>query len=282
MEIKKPFYKTGLIGWPIHYSLSSYIHTYWLKKYKIKGSYTLYPVAPEKLSSEIQNFIAQDFLGFNVTMPYKESIIKYLNDLTPEAKYLQTVNVVMKDPQKGLIGDNTDGYGFVKYLEQKIPDWRKKIKSVLIFGAGGAAKAIIGTLIKEDIKSIIIVARNKERTQKYFSERYNILSVFAWEENLSFPSDISLIVNATNLGMNGFQDFNLDYKMFNSDAIFYDLVYNPLQTNFLKKAKNQGYQIIDGLGMLMYQAAPAFEKWYGIYPSIDDKLQKFITQKAIT
>ncbi len=267
---------TGIIGFPIEHSLSPVLHNYWIRQNKILGEYKAYRVEKKGIQNFINSSINSNFLGFNITLPHKQNIIPFLDYISDEAKALKAVNTVLIKNGKTK-GYNTDTYGFIENLNSNFPDWKKRKGEVVIYGAGGAARAVAWSLLKNNFSKINIVNRTKSKALKLIADMKNIFP----KASLSFFSDYNiairgavLLVNTTSLGMKGQPPLKLKLNLLDTKAIVYDLVYNPIETNLLKEAKKLNFYALDGLGMLLYQAVPAFRMWYGVDVKVDKKLRE--------
>jgi len=274
--IKLSQIKAGVVGWPISHSLSPRLHGFWLNKYNIEGAYLSFAVAPEALGDFISAMPDKGITGLNVTVPHKESIFPFLDEVGEVAQKIGAVNMVtLREGQ--LYGSNTDAYGFLTNLQQKAPLWSAEQGPVVIIGAGGAARAAIVSLLAEGVPEIRLFNRTRGRADK-LAERYDDprLKVYDWAERSQKLSEISLLVNTTLLGMTGQPPLDIDLSLLSPLAVVYDIVYNPLVTDLLKQAKLRGNPCVDGLGMLLYQAAPAFEAWFGQAPMVDQDLRNYM------
>ena len=250
------------------YSLSPLIHNTFLKENNINGEYIAIPVEQYNIGTKLKELLVDGYTGVNLTIPHKVNAIKFLDGLDDTAVKIGAVNTVLFKDNK-IIGYNTDCYGFIENLNTKINDWKKNNK-VLIIGAGGATRAVIYGLQNNGINNITIVNRTLEKA-KLLSNEFNCK--YEKFENIDNIIKLSnLIVNTTSAGMNNLNSFEIDFKNTNNNTIVYDIVYAPLLTNFLKKAKNFNLKTVDGLGMLLFQAAKAFKIWFYIKPNITDKL----------
>jgi len=276
--------KAAVIGDPISHSLSPTIHNFLLQKYGIDGSYVAIKIAKNDLRESVIKLIAEDFAGFNVTIPHKEEIFKICDYKSKTAMLTGAVNTVIVTNDKKLFGHNSDAEGFLNNLKETHPNFDLKDKTAFVFGAGGAARAVVYSLIKSGVKKIIITNRNENRANELIQN----FADFAAEKNcnLSFMnaknfennlSECDLLINSTSLGMQGQQALELDLTNLNSLAIVYDIVYNPLMTELLKSAQARGNKITTGIGMLLHQALIGFEAWFKQKPEIDPNLIKKLT-----
>lgn len=260
--------KLYVIGNPIKHSLSPHIHNLWLKKAGIDGEYGA--MAPEEsdlpaLMRDVRNGVIK---GLNVTVPFKQAVMPHVDILTEEARDIGAVNTVYaKDGE--VIGDNTDGYGFARNLNETLPDFSAKDKIVCILGAGGAACAAAFALLHMEPAEIYICNRNEARALA-MAERLTRLRVFDWDDRDAACEDAHLIVNCTSMGMVGHEPLLLSDDAVTEGAAVYDIVYNPRMTPLLRQAQRNGARIVTGEGMLAHQAALAFKHWYGIFPDAEE------------
>ncbi|MDA9654840.1 shikimate dehydrogenase [Pelagibacteraceae bacterium] len=259
------FRLVGIIGNPITQSMSPMLHNYWMNKYKINSSYVPFPLI--KLSDIKFSIKAMNLVGLNITIPYKKEIINHLDSIDKKAKELKAVNTVLNKKGK-LIGFNTDIEGFGRGLEKK-GKWIKT-NPVYIFGAGGAAEAIISFIYSAGSKDITIINRTLDNAKK-IAKRYKGVK-FADKVKREEFVKAGLLVNTTSLGMIGYPDLNIDLEGINKEAIIYDIVYNPIETTLIKKAQKKGLKYITGIDMFIEQARRSFEIWFNISPEIDKNL----------
>ncbi len=267
--------KACVIGWPIAHSRSPLIHNYWLKKYGINAVYEKKPVEPKDLEKFLANFPISDFIGCNVTIPHKEAVFRAIETTDSIAKRLEAVNTVyLRDGT--ICGTNTDGEGFIASLRQSYPAFALKNKFAIVIGAGGSAKAIIGALLDEGVGRIGVINRTRERIidlQRQFGERVFEIKDASAEEELR---NCDLLINTTSQGMEGQPPLILEITNLKSDALVADIVYTPLETAFLEKAKRQGNPVLGGLGMLLHQAVRGFELWFGVKPEVTQDLYDLV------
>lgn len=266
--------KAGVIGHPISHSKSPFIHGHWLSKYGIDGEYKTYDIAPENLEAGIRELVALGLSGFNVTLPHKQKIIPFCKTLSDEARAIGAVNTVTIDANGDLHGHNTDAFGFAENLNQNIPNFEWASSRVLVIGAGGAARAIVYALSKNDVASITITNRTLESAEE-LAKIYGA-NVVDWSKRHSAVEGIDLIINTTSLGMKGQANLDIDLSALNQNAVVYDIVYVPLMTPLLQQAQSVGAKVVTGIGMLLHQARPGFEQWFGKYPDVTVELEKTI------
>ncbi len=267
--------KTFVVGWPIAHSRSPLIHGYWLDKYRIDGSYEKLAVAPEHFADLLPSLLAKGYRGGNITLPHKISALNSVDECSPLAQIIGAVNTVsFRDGR--IYGSNTDAYGFFKNLTDCAPDWRPKNGPALVLGAGGAALAVIAALLQEGVPRIVLANRSRhkaEAIQKRFGNRIEIID---WDERRRPLPDSALLVNTTSLGMTGKPALHMDISGLSRGALVSDLVYAPLQTPLLEAAAAGGFAVADGLGMLLHQAAPGFEQWFGVMPEVTPELRALV------
>lgn len=280
-----------VVGFPIKHSLSPVIFHYWFKKYKIEAFYDKLQIAPEnfeqfinQLKNSCGSFPEKKtiLLGGNVTIPHKEKALIMADNCSLEAKNIGAANFLYFKEKK-LHATNTDAYGFINHLYQSYPDF--SAKNAYIIGAGGAARAIIYALLKKDYQKIYLINRNEERAKTCVRDFGKNIIYVPFEKRHEILENAELIVNTTPLSMRiegqDYAPFPLQFQYAKKTALCYDIVYNPLQTNFLQQAQQQGLKTLDGLGMLLHQAVPCFQILFGITPVIDEKLRAFILEQLV-
>ena len=272
MSVQK---KAGVIGWPIEQSRSPLIHGFWLSTYQMNGAYEKFAVKPEELPEYISNLKNNGLEGINLTIPHKETVLPLVDEITPTAKAIGAANTLyFADGQ--LIADNTDSYGFLKHLGTSAPNWQVT-QPAMIIGAGGAARAIIHALLSAGVPEILITNRTASRAETLAKDFGPKLKPIPWQEKEQHLNQTHLLVNSTSLGMQGKPELDLDISTLPAGAVVYDIVYVPLETKLLKAAKAQSLTPVDGLGMLLHQAVPGFELWFGVRPAVTEELYKLIT-----
>lgn len=255
----------GVIGWPVSHSRSPLLHNYWCRTYQVNGAYVPLPVPPKQLKTAVHGLVAAGFRGANVTIPHKEAVFHVCDRLTTVARRAGAVNTLSFD-QGEIVGDCTDGVGFCDNLAAHGVSVMGK---VLILGAGGAARAVAASLLDHGCE-VLITNRSLERARALVNA-LGAGEVIAWEEWPEQLAGASILVNATSLGMNGQPDFDWNAALADGHEGLRvaDIVYTPRQTPLLKAAQKRGWQTVDGLGMLIYQARAGFERWFGVLPDVD-------------
>lgn len=282
-EEQKTFRRAGVLGWPVEHSKSPILHDYWLEKYGIEGGYEKIAVQPDMLADGFQHLVKKGYAGWNLTIPHKEAALPLMDSLDPAAERIGAVNTVVVEEGGKLKGYNTDGYGFLKNLETSQPDWSPKNCTALVLGAGGAARAAVDALAQQGVPQIYIMARNVKKAEKLAEDlatEKSRIGVYEWAENPELFEGVSLLVNATPLGMDGNEEESglaIIRHLPKETAIVYDLVYTPLETDLLERAKKRGLKTVTGIGMLAYQAVPGFSYWFGQRPEVTEELLELLT-----
>lgn len=270
------FVLAGVMGNPVAHSRSPVIHNHWIAQYHLKGSYVLLPVEPANLHDALRGLKALGFAGCNVTIPHKVEAMKAMDWLHPVAKQMGAINTIVVQPDGALHGFNNDGYGYIQCIKDAKPDWRADTGPITVLGAGGAARAIVLSLINEGAKEIRLINRTQEKAQALADEFGSSVKVLNWSERNNALSNIAMLVNTTNQGMHGQPDLDIKLDDLPASALVSDAIYIPLETPLLVAAKGRGNKTVNGLGMLLNQARPAFEAWYGVLPEITPELHKAI------
>ncbi len=257
-----------VVGNPIEHSLSPQLHNYWIKKNNIEGVYEKKKLDTVDLKDLILKIKRDEISGANVTIPYKKTIIQYLDDLSPEAKITQSVNTIFCRDSK-VIGHNTDIEGFKKSIQNL--NFNLKNKKALILGAGGVVSSIIAGLYDLNISKIIVTNRTKNKAQD-LKNLFNNLEIIEWGS----VSDFDIIINATSIGLNKNDKLELNLSNIGKNKLFYDVIYNPRQTNFLETGKRTGNMIENGKMMFIFQALASFKIWHGVSPEINNDVIKLL------
>lgn len=266
-----------VIGWPIAHSRSPLIHGYWLRKYGIDGSYTKEPVRSEDLPAFLGSLKELGFAGCNVTVPHKEAAFAAATMREPSAVAVGAANTLWFEGTV-LACANTDTYGFIANLDQRAPQWREVSGPALVLGAGGSARAVVHGLLQSGRTEVRIFNRTVARADDIARHFGAGVSAWPWDVRNAHVAQASLIVNTTTLGMNGAGDPKIDVQRAKKDAVVADLVYVPLETPLLKSARTHGLVGVDGLGMLLHQAVPGFEKWFGVRPEVSSELYGLVAE----
>ncbi len=268
-----PFKAAGLIGWPVFQSRSPMLHTYWLKHYGIAGVYVPMPVQPGCVEAALRGLAALGFAGCNVTLPHKEAAARVVDRLDPVAMRLGAVNLVVVEPDGSLSGYNKDGYGFIASLRDGKADWRGDSGPAVVIGAGGGARSVVASLLDEGAPEIRLLNRTRARADELAAMFGGNVVTLDWPERHAALAGCTLLVNTTNQGMIGQPPLELDLATLPADALVCDIVYNPLSTRLLTEARARRNPTVNGLGMLLHQARPAFHAWWGTLPDITSELR---------
>jgi shikimate dehydrogenase len=263
----------GVIGQPIAHSLSPRLHGHWLHRYGIAGHYIPLEVGQADLAQVLDTLPRMGFVGVNVTLPHKEAALKLADVASDRATLIGAANTLIFRRDGKIQADNTDGYGFIANMRQHAPQWQPKSGPAAVLGAGGAARAIVAALLHEGVPELRIANRSRPRAEALRAEFGTRVVVWDWVQAGPMLSECATVVNTTSLGMTGKPDFKVPLDAILPAATVCDLVYNPLRTGFLTEAEARGCITVDGLGMLLHQAAPGFERWFGVRPSVDDALR---------
>jgi len=270
------FIKAAVIGHPVGHSLSPAIHNHWIAQYGLQGQYDAHEIPPEHLKEALLRLIEDGYTGFNVTLPHKQAIMALCDEIDDTARAIGAVNTLHVDTDGKLYGFNTDAFGFIENLRQQIQNFDFTNTGALILGAGGAARAIIYGLQQAGTKNIRIANRTREHAVT-LAQDFD-LKVIDWENRESAAQNIDLLINATSLGMKGQPPLSFAISDLPPAVVTYDIVYNPLETPLLEAAQKHGLKTVDGLGMLLHQAAGGFEKWFGTRPEITMDLRQKIVK----
>jgi shikimate dehydrogenase len=272
-----PERRAGVMGWPVAHSKSPRLHGYWLRHYRIAGSYVHLPVAPEDLARDLRALPERGFAGVNVTVPHKEAVLTLADDVTAEARRIGAANTVFVEGTR-LRATNTDAYGFMANLRAGAPSFDPAAGPAVVIGAGGAARAVCYALRDAGAAEIRITNRTIARAETLAADFD--LKVVSWEERTRALEDANLLVNGTTMGMQGQPPLPLDLAKLPPGAVVNDIVYVPLETPLLAAARARGNPVVDGLGMLLYQAQPGFEGWFGVRPEVTPELRAYVLGTA--
>ncbi len=270
--------RAGVIGWPVSHSRSPLIHNHWLKTHALAGSYGLLPIAPDDIEGYLRDFSNSGLCGANVTAPYKPHAFAACDTLSEQAHALGAVNTLWLEGDK-LHGTNTDVYGFLAGLDAQTPGWDTWGGPCVVLGAGGAARAVIFALASRGLSPVRIINRTRSHAEELVADLADYLDkveICDWPEAAQACEGARFLVNTTSLGLAGGSDLALDLTTLCADAVVNDIVYMPLRTGLLRRAEALGLRTADGLGMLLHQAVPGFETWFGVRPQVDTTLRQLI------
>lgn len=264
----------GVIGDPIAHSRSPQIHLHWLQKHGIRGCYVPMPVRSDDLAGVLRTLPRMGFVGVNVTIPHKEAALAIADQVSDRAALIGAANTLSFDIDGHIHADNTDGYGFIENLRSGAPGWRADSGDAAVLGAGGAARAVLAALMDAGVPKIRLMNRTRARAETLRDELGERIEVEDWAEAGNVIEDSTLVVNTTSLGMTGHAPLRVPLDGLGPDHVVTDLVYAPLRTRLLDEAEEAGATVVDGLGMLLHQAVPAFERWFGIRPEVDEAVRR--------
>lgn len=260
----------GVIGQPIAHSRSPALHGYWLRRYGIRGHYIPMDVSQSDLKQVLDILPRLGFVGLNVTIPHKETVLGLADVVTDRAALIGAANTLIFRKDGRIHADNTDGSGFMANLRQNAPHWSPASGPAAVFGAGGAARAVIAALIEVGVPEIRLANRTRPRAEALRSDFGAKVVIHDWVQSANMLEGAAVVVNTTSLGMTGKPEFRVPLDALAPGTLVTDLVYAPLKTRFLLEAEARGCHAVDGLGMLLHQAAPGFERWFGLRPEVDD------------
>jgi shikimate dehydrogenase len=270
-----PKIQACIIGWPVAHSRSPLIHGYWLKKYGIDGSYTKRAVQPDDVANFLRHMREEGLAGCNVTIPHKEAAYAAAVETTAGARAVAAANTLWFEGDR-LCADNTDGAGFLRHLRASVPGFDASGCAVAVLGAGGGARGVIHAILTAGAAEVRIFNRTRDRADtvaRHFGPR---VKPYDWRDRIDCSRDVGLLINATSLGMHGSAGLDMPLAQLVDRCVVADLVYVPLETPLLAAARARGLAAIDGLGMLLHQATPGFEKWFGVKPEVTDELRAII------
>lgn len=260
----------GVIGNPIAHSRSPRLHKHWLKTYEIAGDYVPLHVTDEDLPQVIATLPKMGFVGVNVTIPHKVAVLQYADQISDRATLIGAANTLIFRADGKVHADNTDGYGFLANLRQGAPDWDPSAGPAAVLGAGGAARAIIAALIEAGTQEILLSNRTRPKAETLKADFGSRVTVVDWVQAGNMIEASSTVVNTTSLGMVGAAEFRVPLDGLRRGMVVTDLVYTPLRTRLLQAAAEAGCTTVDGLGMLLHQGVPGFERWFGQRPEVDE------------
>lgn len=259
----------GVIGSPIAHSKSPRLHRHWLAKYGIAGDYVPLHVDKDDLREVLRALPKMGFVGANVTIPHKVAVLDIADQVSDRATLIGAANTLIFHEDGKIIADNTDGYGFLANLKQGAPNWRPDLGPAAVLGAGGAARAVIVTLLDAGVPEILLANRTRTKADILRSEFGSRVRVFEWVQAGNMIEAATTVVNTTSLGMVGSPELRVPLDGLQPRTVVTDLVYNPLRTHLLDEAEKAGCTVVDGLGMLLHQGVPGFERWFGVRSEVD-------------
>jgi shikimate dehydrogenase len=262
----------GLLGWPVAHSRSPVIHNHWLARYGIAGRYVLFAVPPEKLEAAVRGLSVLGLRGCNVTTPHKQAIFPLLDRVDDLARRIGAVNTVVVEQDGTLTGFNNDGNGFIQSLRDADARWRPDGGPILVLGAGGAARAVVASLAAQGATEIRVANRTRDKADEIARAVGAVVKVVPWEQREAALDGVALLANATSLGSTGKPPLDISLARLPKHALVGDLIYVPRETPLLAAARQRGNITVNGLGLLLNQARPAFNAWFGVMPEITPEL----------
>lgn len=266
-----------IVGWPVEHSRSPMIHGHWLAKYGIDGAYTKAPVKPEDAANFFRSLAANGLAGCNVTVPHKEAAFAAADVLDGSAEAVGAANTLWLEDGR-LHAANSDTYGFMTNLSAAAPHWRDRDAPVVVLGAGGSARTIVYGFLDAGVSEIRVVNRTLDRAEAVARHFGGKVKPVAWDGRHAACAGAGVLVNTTTLGMPKSGPLDLDVGALPAFATVADIVYVPLETALLRNARARGLAAVDGLGMLLHQAVPGFEKWFGVRPEVTAELRQIIVR----
>ena len=276
MAEPRAFGIAGLLGWPVAHSRSPVIHNHWLEQHGIPGRYVLFPVPPERLEAAVRGIATLGLRGCNVTTPHKQAIFPLLDRVDELARRIGAVNTVVVEKDGTLTGFNNDGNGFIQSLKDVDPKWRPDSGPIAVLGAGGAARAVVASLAAQGAKEIRLTNRTLDKAKEIADAVGAVVKVVPWDERADTLDGVALLANSTSLGMAGKPPLEISLERLPRDALVGDLIYIPPETPLLAAARARGNITVNGLGLLLNQARPAFNAWFGVMPEITPALKQAI------
>ena len=268
MAAEQSYKLAGVMGWPVAHSRSPVIHNHWIAEHGLKGAYVLLPVQPVQIESALRSLPVLGFAGCNLTIPHKVAALNVVDRVDPLAQRIGAVNTIVVEPDGSLTGKNTDGYGYIQSLRDAQPAWKANTGPAVVLGAGGAARAVIVGLIDSGASEIRLTNRSWAKAHDMAQEFGGPVRAIPWEDRHDALAGAALLVNTTNQGMHGEAALDLRLDKLPEHALVSDIIYVPLETPLLEAARLRGHMTVNGLGMLLNQARPAFAAWFGVEPAI--------------
>ncbi len=276
MASQERFFLAGVMGWPVMHSRSPLLHGYWLRKHGFAGAYVPLEIPIDGLSAALRALPALGFSGCNLTIPHKVEALKILDRVDPLARRIGAANCIVVGPDGSLGGFNYDGWGYVENLVERVPDWRADAGPIVVVGAGGGARAIIVSLLDRGARDIRLVNRTPDRATTLAAQVGGPIVAVGWDDRGRALDGAAMVVNTTSQGMVGQPALDLPLEALPKTALVSDIVYTPLDTPLLLAARKRGNPTVDGLGMLLHQARPAFKAWFGVLPEVTPELRQSI------
>ena len=276
MSHPEKFLMAGVMGWPVMHSRSPRIHNFWLARHGLAGAYVPLAVEAEGLRAALRSLPALGFAGCNLTIPHKEAAFEIVDRVDPKAKRIGAINCVVVAPDGSLDGFNYDGFGYIQSILEEHPSWRADAGPIAVIGAGGGARAVLVSLADQGAKEIRLINRSPERAQALAREFGLPVEAVAWDDRHVALEGAAMLVNTTSQGMAGQPPLDLAIDKLPASALVSDIIYIPRETPLLTAARLRGNRTVNGLGMLLHQARPAFHAWFGVMPEVTAELRALI------
>ena len=276
MSHPEKYLLAGVMGWPIMHSRSPLLHNYWLDKHGLIGRYVPLAIKVEKLEAALRALPALGFAGCNLTIPHKIEALKIVDEVHDAARRIGAVNCIIVRPDDSLYGVNNDGWGYIENVIERVPGWRADAGPIVVLGAGGGARAVVVSLLDRGAKEIRLVNRTPARAEALRQQIGGPIELVSWADRHKALQGAAMLVNTTSQGMVGQPPLDLSLDTLPPKALVSDIVYTPLETPLLAAARRKGNPAVDGLGMLLHQARPAFKAWFGVLPDVTPELRKTI------
>lgn len=266
----------GVFGWPVGHSRSPKLHGFWLEQHRIDGAYVPLPVRPEDFAGVLRALPRMGFAGANVTIPHKQAALALADHVEPLARRIGAVNTLVVREDGSIEGRNTDAFGFLENVRHALPDFSSASGPAVVIGAGGASRAVAAALLDDGAPLVRLINRTRPRAVEMAAALGGPIEVLDWKDRAEALAGAALLVNTTSLGMTGQPPLDLPLDGLPRDALVTDIVYVPLETPLLHRARLRGHRTVDGLGMLLHQARPGFLAWFGVMPAVTDDLRRYM------
>ena len=270
------FILAGIMGWPVAHARSPMLHGHWIAHHGLNGAYVLLPVDPADLPEAMKGLAALGFAGCNVTIPHKVAAMALVDRVDPVARKIGAINTIVVEADGSLSGTNNDGRGYIQSLLDAQPDWKADAGPVTVLGAGGGARAVVVSLAERGAREIRVCNRSFDKALALAHEFGAPVRAVPWEQREDVLGDVALLVNTTSQGMTGQAAVDISLRRLPAHALVSDLVYVPLETPLLAAARQRGNRTVGGLGMLLNQARPAFNAWFGVMPEVTPALRRIV------
>ena len=276
MSHPERFLLVGLMGWPVMHSRSPALHNYWFQHYGLAGTYVPLAIKPEGLRAALRALAPLGFAGCNLTIPHKEQALAIVDAIDTTAKAMGAISCVVVRSDGSLAGYNNDGYGFIENIRQQVPGWRADAGPVVVIGAGGGARAVVYSLAERGAREIRLFNRTFARAEALARDFGSAVKPLPWEDRHAALADAAMLVNATSQGMVGNPPLDLSLEKLPVSTLVTDIIYIPLETPLIAAARQRGNRTVDGLGMLLHQARPAWKAWFGVETEVTPQLRRLV------